>query len=53
MDEFGVAAQANWKNGEDVVIAPAIKEEKKTKSKYPKGCKVFKPSWGMTPKTNK
>lgn len=45
---YSVATPANWKKGEDVVIAPAIKNEDIPK-KFPKGHKVIKPYLRTTP----
>lgn len=45
---YSVATPANWKHGEDVVIAPAIKNED-IPGKFPKGHKVIKPYLRTTP----
>lgn len=45
---YSVATPANWKHGEDVVIAPAIKNED-IPSKFPKGHQVVKPYLRTTP----
>jgi len=45
---YSVATPANWKKGEDVVIAPAIKNEDIPR-KFPKGHKVIKPYLRTTP----
>ncbi|WP_425638908.1 peroxiredoxin [Algoriphagus yeomjeoni] len=45
---YSVATPANWKQGEDVVIAPAIKDED-IPTKFPKGHKVIKPYLRTTP----
>lgn len=45
---YSVATPANWKHGEDVVVAPAIKTED-IPNKFPKGHKVIKPYLRMTP----
>ncbi|MDO8968073.1 peroxiredoxin [Algoriphagus sp.] len=45
---YSVATPANWKHGEDVVVAPAIKTED-IPGKFPKGHKVIKPYLRMTP----
>jgi alkyl hydroperoxide reductase subunit AhpC len=45
---YSVATPANWKQGEDVVIAPAIKNED-IPTKFPKGHKVIKPYLRTTP----
>ncbi len=48
---YSVATPANWKNGEDVVIAPAIKNED-IPQKFPKGYKEIKPYLRTTPQPN-
>jgi thioredoxin-dependent peroxiredoxin len=45
---YSVATPANWKHGEDVVVAPAIKTED-IPVKFPKGHRVIKPYLRMTP----
>jgi len=45
---YSVATPANWKHGDDVVIAPAIKNED-IPAKFPKGHKVIKPYLRTTP----
>ncbi|MDT0651285.1 peroxiredoxin [Autumnicola edwardsiae] len=47
-----VATPANWKNGEDVVISPAISSED-AKDIFPKGFKEVKPYLRMTPQPDK
>jgi alkyl hydroperoxide reductase subunit AhpC len=48
---YSVATPAEWKNGEDVVIAPAIKDED-IPAKFPKGHKRIKYYLRMTPQPN-
>jgi thioredoxin-dependent peroxiredoxin len=48
---YSVATPANWKHGEDVVIAPAIKDED-IPSKFPKGHTKVKPYLRTTPQPN-
>ena len=48
---YSVATPANWKHGEDVVVAPAIKTED-IAAKFPKGHKVIKPYLRTTPQPN-
>jgi len=48
---YSVATPANWKHGEEVVIAPAISDEDATK-KFPKGYNRIKPYLRMTPQPN-
>lgn len=49
---YSVATPADWKEGEDVVIAPAIKDED-IPGRFPKGHRVVKPYLRMTPQPNK
>src|SRR5207237_9669812 len=37
-----VATPVNWKNGEDVIIVPAVSDDE-AKEKYPEGWKTLKP----------
>jgi thioredoxin-dependent peroxiredoxin len=46
-----VATPANWKNGEDVVILPSIKDED-IPAKFPKGHNKIKPYLRTTPQPN-
>lgn len=48
---YSVATPANWQHGEDVVIAPAIKDVE-IPAKFPKGHKVIKPYLRTTPQPN-
>ncbi len=46
--QHSVATPANWKQGEDVIVVPAISTEDALK-KFPKGVKVVKPYLRYTP----
>ena len=48
---YSVATPANWREGDDVVIAPAIKDED-IAAKFPKGYKKIKPYLRLTPQPN-
>lgn len=48
---YSVATPANWENGEDVVVSPAIKTED-IPAKFPKGFKEIKPYLRITPQPN-
>lgn len=48
---YSVATPVDWKNGEDVVIAPAIKDEE-IPARFPKGHTRIKPYLRMTPQPN-
>jgi alkyl hydroperoxide reductase subunit AhpC len=47
-----VSTPVNWKQGEDVIIAPAISDED-AKEKFPKGWKALKPYLRLTPQPGK
>lgn len=49
---FSVATPANWRDGEDVVISPAITDSE-IPSKFPKGFKYIKYYLRTTPQPNK
>ncbi len=49
---YSVATPADWVQGEDVVIVPAVKDED-IPAKFPKGHRVIKPYLRMTPQPNK
>ena len=50
--DYQVATPADWKNGEDVIVVPAIKTED-IPAKFPKGYKEIKPYLRTTPQPNK
>lgn len=49
--KYSVATPANWKNGEDVIITAAVKDEE-IPGKFPKGHKRIKPYLRTTPQPN-
>ncbi|MGI9138461.1 MAG: peroxiredoxin [Sediminibacterium sp.] len=49
---YSVATPANWKDGEDVIVVPAIKTEDAL-VKFPKGLNIIKPYLRYTPQPNK
>lgn len=49
---YSVSTPADWKDGEDVIIVPAIKTED-IPAKFPKGHKIIKPYLRTTPQPNK
>jgi len=48
---YSVATPADWKEGEDVIVVPAVSTEDAQK-KFPKGVKVVKPYLRYTPQPN-
>ena len=47
-DAHKVATPVNWKNGEDVIIVPAVSDDE-AKTRFPKGWKTLKPYLRLTP----
>lgn len=52
VDNYGIATPVDWKDGEDVIIPPAVSQEDAEK-KFTKGVKVIKPYLRYTPQPNK
>lgn len=52
-DHHSVATPGNWKDGDDVVIVPSLKDEEVLRQKFPKGYKALRPYLRMTPQPNK
>ncbi|OGX35188.1 MAG: peroxidase [Omnitrophica WOR_2 bacterium RIFCSPHIGHO2_02_FULL_52_10] len=48
---YSVATPADWKNGEDCIIVPSVKDEE-IKAKFPKGHNRLKPYLRTTPQPN-
>jgi alkyl hydroperoxide reductase subunit AhpC len=49
---YSVATPVNWKDGDDVIIVPAVSDEE-AKTKFPAGWKTLKPYLRVTPQPNK
>ena len=52
VDNYGIATPVDWKDGEDVIIPPAVSQEDAEK-KFTKGVKVVKPYLRYTLQPNK
>jgi alkyl hydroperoxide reductase subunit AhpC len=52
-DNYKVATPANWKDGEDFVIVPSIKDEAEIKERFPKGYTAVTPYLRLTPQPNR
>lgn len=50
--KYSVATPVNWKDGEDCIIVPSVKDEE-IPAKFPKGHKKIKPYLRTTPQPNK
>ena len=51
-DQYKVVTPANWKQGEDCIIIPSMKNEEAVE-KFPKGFKEIKPYLRFTPQPDK
>ena len=51
-DKFKVATPADWKDGQDVIIVPAVTNDE-AKKLFPKGFKELKPYLRVTPQPNR
>ncbi|MDY0308858.1 MAG: peroxiredoxin [Castellaniella sp.] len=51
-DNYSVATPVNWKQGDDVIIAPSIKDPAVLKDKFPKGYTEIRPYLRITPQPN-
>ncbi len=51
-DQYSVATPADWSDGQDVIVVPAIKTED-IPAKFPKGFTEIKPYLRVTPQPNK
>ncbi|MVZ66379.1 peroxiredoxin [Sphingobacterium sp. DK4209] len=51
-DQYQVATPADWKDGEDVIVVPAVKTEE-IPAKFPKGYTEIRPYLRTTPQPNK
>jgi alkyl hydroperoxide reductase subunit AhpC len=52
-DNYKVATPADWKDGDDVVIAPSIQDPAELAQRFPKGFRALKPYLRLTPQPNK
>lgn len=51
VDGYGIATPVDWKDGDEVIIPPAVSQE--VEKKFTKGVKVVKPYLRYTPQPNK
>jgi alkyl hydroperoxide reductase subunit AhpC len=50
--DYSVATPVNWKDGDDVIIVPALSDDD-AKGRFPKGWKALKPYLRVTPQPNR
>ena len=50
--DYKVATPVNWKDGQDVIIVPAVSDDE-AKDRFPKGWKALKPYLRVTPQPNR
>ncbi|MCK9508986.1 MAG: peroxiredoxin [Pigmentiphaga sp.] len=52
-DNFSVATPVNWKDGDDCIILPSLKDPQVLAEKFPKGYTELRPYLRVTPQPNK
>lgn len=52
-DHHSVATPANWKDGDDVVIVPSLKDPEVLREKFPRGYREVRPYLRLTPQPNR
>ncbi len=50
---YSVATPVNWKDGEKVVIAPALQDQEDLKQRFPRGYETVRPYLRLTPQPNR
>lgn len=52
-DNYSVATPVNWKDGDEVVIVPSLKDEDEIARRFPQGYRAVKPYLRLTPQPNR
>lgn len=52
-DKYKVATPVNWRDGDDVIIAPSLTDKAEIEKLFPKGYTEIKPYLRVTPQPNK
>lgn len=52
-EKYQVSTPVNWKQGDDVVIAPSIQDEEELNRKFPNGYRELRPYLRLTPQPDK
>ncbi len=52
-DNYKVATPVDWKDGDEVVIAPAVQDPAELSQRFPKGFRTLRPYLRLTPQPNR
>jgi alkyl hydroperoxide reductase subunit AhpC len=52
-DNYKVATPVDWKDGDDVVIVPALQDQAEIAKRFPKGYRALRPYLRLTPQPNR
>jgi alkyl hydroperoxide reductase subunit AhpC len=52
-DNYKVATPVDWKDGDDVVIVPAVQDPAELQTRFPKGYRAVRPYLRLTPQPNR
>ena len=52
-DNHKVATPANWRDGDEVVIVPSLKDDEEIRQRFPRGYRTVKPYLRLTPQPNR
>ncbi len=52
-DNYKVATPVDWKDGDDVVIVPALQDPAELATRFPKGYRAIRPYLRLTPQPNR
>ena len=52
-DNYKVATPVDWKDGDDVVIVPALQDPAELQTRFPKGYRAVRPYLRLTPQPNR
>jgi alkyl hydroperoxide reductase subunit AhpC len=52
-DNYKVATPVDWKDGDDVVIVPALQDQAELERRFPKGYRAIRPYLRLTPQPNR
>jgi hypothetical protein len=52
-DNYKVATPVDWKDGDEVVIVPALQDPAELATRFPKGYRAVRPYLRLTPQPNR